>query len=708
MHSLRPYPWLSCAALLCCLSPALHAQSGRSVPARVLITQPIDPSQLVTLAGNTRSEATVENDRGRVPDNFALDHLMLELKRSPEREQAFTNFIDQQQDPTSPNFHKWLTPAQVGEFFGPSPKDIATVTAWLRSNGFTINQVQPSGMAIDFSGTAGQVSAAFHTEIHSLSVNGQAHIANMSDPKIPAALAPVIAGIVSLHDFRPQPMLKPRRNLSGTINNIPLQFVAPPDLATIYNLSAAFNAGITGKGQTIALIENTNLFRASDWTTFRTEFGLNSYTSGSLQTVHPGSCSNPGVNSNDGEAALDVEWATAAAPDATLLLASCADTQATPGIVIALQNLVSSSPAPQMISVSYAGCEAGIGAAMNAAFNSVYQQAVSEGVSVFVGAGDSGAASCDQNMVAATHGIGVSGFASTPYNVAVGGTDFADAYQNVVSTYWSPTNSGTFGSAISYIPEIPWNGSCASGILANFLGFPTGYGASGLCGSTLAEAEGLQNTGAGSGGPSGCSSGASAQSLVVGGSCQGYAKPSWQAGVSGIPNDGVRDLPDVSLFASDGVFGHAYVFCFTDPSNGGAPCSGNPIDWAAAGGTSFATPIMAGIQALVNEHLGGSQGNPNPVLYKLAASSVASQVFHPVPNGDIAVNCAGDNSCFGQSFVGRGRGAFPTGYVTGNGGLSTSSSAFAPAFAAGNAYSLATGLGSVNAYNLIMNWTKGQ
>ena len=345
---------------------------------------------------------------------------------------------------------------------------------------------------------------------------------------------------------------------------------------------------------------------------------------------------------------------------------------------------------------------------MNAAFNSMYQQAVSEGISVFVGSGDSGAASCDQNMIAATHGIGVSGFASTPYNVAVGGTDFADTYQNVVSTYWSPNNSATFGSALSYIPEIPWNSSCANAILANFLKFPVGYGAGGLCGSTQAEENGLLGTGAGSGGPSGCATGAPSQSLVVSGSCQGYSKPSWQSGVAGIPSDGVRDLPDVSLFASDGVWGHAYVFCFTDFLNGGAPCTGNPINWAAAGGVSFATPIMAGIQALVNEHLGGPQGNPNPVYYKLAASSVASQVFHPISTGDITVNCAGDNNCFGQSFVGRGRMAFPTGDINANGGLSTSSSSYAPAFAAGAGYNLATGLGSVDAYNLIMNWTKGQ
>jgi subtilase family serine protease len=706
---LRPSLLLTCAAAICGFSPTLYGQPARSAPARVLITQPIDASQLVTLVGNTRAEATAQNDRGILPDDFALDHMLLELKRSPEREQAVKNFIDEQHDSKSPNFHKWLTAVQLGQLFGPAQQDIDTLTEWLRSSGFTVNTVQPSGMTIDFSGTAGQVRTAFHTEIHSLSVNGQAHLANMSDPQIPVALAPVITGIASLHNFRPRSMLMPSKKLTGTEGGMPVQLVTPSDLATIYNFNPAFSANITGKGQTIAVLEDSDLFLTSDWTTFRNTFGLSSYTSGSLVTVHPGGCPDPGATSADAEASVDAEWASAAAPNATIMLASCADTQTTIGVLIALQNLINSGSLPQAISISYGFCEAGNGAAMNASFNAAYQQAVSEGVSVFVSSGDEGAASCDADQDAATHGIGVSGFASTPYNVAVGGTDFGDTYQNINSTYWSPTNSATYGSALSYIPEIPWNASCASSIAATYFKYAVAYGPSGFCGSILSEEDAFEVVGGGSGGPSGCATGAATQSLVVSGSCQGYAKPPWQAGVPGIPNDQVRDIPDVSLFASNEVWGHAYIICFSDPTNGGAPCTGNPVNWVNLGGTSFASPIMAGIQALVNQQLGGGpQGNPNPVYYKLAASSAASLVFHPITAGDITVNCAGDINCFGQGFVGRGRMAFPTGYVTGNGGLSTSSSTFAPAYAAGNGYSLATGLGSVNAYNLIMNWTKGQ
>jgi len=329
---------------------------------------------------------------------------------------------------------------------------------------------------------------------------------------------------------------------------------------------------------------------------------------------------------------------------------------------------------------------------------------------VFVSSGDEGAASCDDGAFAATHGIGVSGFATSPYNVAVGGTDFLDTFQGTNSTYWSANNSSTYGSALSYIPEMPWNDSCASSIQATFSGYPTGYGPDGFCGSNAAQEGFFFEVAAGSGGPSGCATGAPSDNLVVSGSCQGYPKPSWQTGVSGIANDGVRDIPDVSMFAANGLWGHYYVTCYTDPNpfNGGAPCTGAPINWSGAGGTSFASPVLAGIQALVNEKMGGgNQGNPNPVYYKLAASSVASQVFHSITMGDIVVNCSGDIDCFGNGFVGRGR-SFPPTEFNGNGGLSTSTSSYKAAFAASSGWNFATGLGSVDGYNLIVNWSKGQ
>ncbi len=323
--------------LLCCgpitpgLTPSiLVAQSARTAPeARVLITQPVDPGRLHTLEGNTRGEANPQNDRGKVPDSLAMDHMLLQLQRSSEREQALKNFIDQQHDSASPDFHKWLTAAEFGQMYGPAPQDIETVSGWLRSNGFTVNTVYPSGTSIDFSGTAGQVSAAFHTEIHRLSVGGEDHIANMTDPRIPAALAPVVAGVVSLHDFQPHSMRRPRVQYTAAADGYTFQLVTPADLATIYDLKAAFTAGYTGQGQTITRCSRiATLYDATDWTNFRAEFGLNSYASGTFTTVHPAptsgtsNCSDPGVTSDDTEATLDAEWASAAAPNAAIELAA--------------------------------------------------------------------------------------------------------------------------------------------------------------------------------------------------------------------------------------------------------------------------------------------------------------------------------------------------------------------------------------------------
>src|ERR1035438_5157515 len=468
---------LCCGAFIAGLTSALAAESA---------------GRLHTLAGNTRGEANAQNDRGKVADTFAMDHMLLQLQRSPEREQALRSFIDRQQDSSSPNFHKWLTAAEFGRLYGPAPRDIERVTEWLRSSGFTVNTVYPSGMTIDFSGTAGQVLAAFHTEIHKLRVEGKDHIANMSDPRITEALAPVVAGVVSLHDFRPHSMTKPRAQYTVGSRATGYQLITPADLATIYDLNAAFKAGYTGQGQTIAVLEDSDLYSTSDWTTFQSVLGLSGY-SGSLKTVNPAppsgasNCSDPGADvafGDDAETTADAEWALAAAPGATIEVASCADATTTFGGLIAAQNLLNGSSPPQIMSVSFGLCEAGNGATANATYNSAYQQAVTEGVSVFVAAGDEGAASCDAGFGAAVHGIGVSGYASTPYNVAVGGTDFADTYLATTDTYWSATNSATYGSALSYIPEIPWNNSCAGSVLAGAEGFSVGGRKSVLAGGS--------------------------------------------------------------------------------------------------------------------------------------------------------------------------------------------------------------------------------
>jgi subtilase family serine protease len=693
-------------------APSTQAAVNTGQRTRALITQEIDESRLVTLKGNTRPEANATNDRGAVADDFQMEHMLLQLQRPPEQEQVLKEFIDQLHDPASPNFHRWLSAQEFGEKFGLAQDDLNTITTWLQSHGFQVNVVYPSGMLIDFSGSAGQVREAFRTEIHDLEVRGVKHMANMSDPQIPAALAPAVVGVVSLHDFTPHLMHKPRPNY--TVASGAYQLVVPADLATIYNLNPLFGAGYSGQGQTIVVIEDTNVYTTSDWTTFRSTFGLSGYTAGSFAQVHPApgsganNCGNPGVNGDDGEAILDAEWASAAAPSAAIELASCSDTNTTFGGLIALQNLLNeSSTPPAVVSISYGECEAYNGASANATYSSAYQQAVSEGVSVFVSSGDEGAASCDADESSATHGIGVSGFASTPYNVAVGGTDFGDSYANTNNSYWNASNTSTYGSALSYIPEIPWNDSCASTLIASYEGYGATYGSSGFCNSV--NGEGFLTVVSGSGGPSGCATGNPSTSGVVSGTCKGYGKPSWQS-IVGNPSDGVRDIPDVSLFAANGIWGHYYVMCWSDTANGGASCSGPPSGWAGAGGTSFSSPIMAGIQALVNQKTGSRWGNPNPVYYQLASSEYGSSgnascnstsgnsvgsscIFYDVTQGDMDVNCTASNNCYKPSGT--------------NGVLSTSSSSYSKAYGAATGWDFATGIGTVNAYNLATNWKSG-
>ncbi len=672
------------------------------------MTAPVDDARLVRLPGNRRPEFNARTDRGPVEDAYPLAHLQLLLKRPPERQRALDDYIVALHDRTSPQYHHWLTAAEFGARFAPAAADVAAVRTWLERHGFSVDTVYPSGVLIDFSGTAGAVRSAFHTQIHRLAIGSESHIANAEAPQIPAALAPVVAGVVSLNDFRPHPLRRPRAAYTLSSSTHPL---APADLATIYGLAPLFARGYAGQGQTIAVLEDTDVYSTADWATFRSTFGLATYTTGSLTQVHPApprganNCADPGVVTRpagvDGEAILDAEWASAAAPGATIEVAACADTATTFGGLIALENLLNGAAPPPLVSLSYGECEALAGATTNAAYASAYAQAVTEGVSVFVAAGDDGAAACDPQVKSASHGIGVSGFASTPYDVAVGGTDFLDTYTGTSATYWSAGNSATYGSALGYVPEIPWNDSCAGRLLARYAGYSATTGSGSFCASSIGA--NYLTTTAGSGGPSACASGSPTSSGVVGGSCAGTPKPAWQSG-PGVPADGVRDLPDVALFSGDGVWGHYYVFCWSNTATGGKACSGAPSTWSGGGGTSFAAPILAGIQALIDQAAGGRQGNPNVVYYTLAASQnhagtacnasssaqAAGCVFYDVTAGDMTVDCTGTADCY-----------LPSGNY---GALAPGGSATTTAFAAAAGWDFATGLGSVNAANLLAYW----
>jgi len=656
------------------------------------ITKQIDESSLVGLARNTHPAANAQNDRGPVSDSFDADHMLLILQRSPAQERKVNKFIDSLNDRNSPNFHKWLTAEEFGERFGVAQDDLDKITGWLEYHGFRVNQVYANRMMIDFSGTAGQLREAFHTSIHNLEVNGEQHVANMNDPQIPAALAPVVRGITSLHDFKPEPMYRVRPDYTfagctGTTGPGSCYAVTPQDDAVIYNLNPLWAAGYSGQGQTIAVVEDTDTYGgAADWNSFRTAFGLSSY-SATYSQVHPGSCVDPGTNADDGEAALDVEMATAFAPSAAIELISCPSTTFTFGGIIALANLVNGSgPYPQIVSQSYGACETETGDGGTATFNNVFQTAAAEGTSVFVSTGDAGATACAPNIASGTQyartPLSVTGWGETPYNVAVGGTDFEDTYNaklgypstTPISTYWNSSNTSTYESAKSYIPEIPWNDSCASELISDYvLGTWNPYAATpGMCNNSSYDTSATYlTTGAASGGASNCAMGVGGSNesnyLISGPTCQGYPKPSWQSAY-GVPTDGVRDIPDVSLFASNGVWGHYQVVCWSDPSQtagGAVSCSGAPNTWSGFGGTSVATPAMSGIQALINQYTGEKWGNPNPIYYQIAQSEYGTQggtflgsscnssgsggpasscVFYDVTQGDIDVPCRYDGT----------------------------------------------------------------
>jgi subtilase family serine protease len=667
-----------------------------------------------TLAGTTRPEVAHARDLGPVPDAMRMDHVLVLLRRSPAAEAAAAAFAAALHDPASPEFHHWLTPEDIGARFGAAPSDVARVTAWLNNQGLSVDRVLPGGMVIDISGTAAAIGRAFGTSLHRIEAGGEAHIANISDISIPAALANVLAGPLSLHDFRPHNRhLRPTPLLSNGSGG---ELVTPGDLATIYNFTPLFNMGLSGKGQTVTVVEDTNLYANSDWTTFRSVFNLARFTAGTLTTQHPG-CGNPGVNANgdDVEAALDVEWASAAAPDAAIVLASCQQTATTDGVTLAMTNLINGKAGTKVISVSYGTCETQNTPPGNLFYSTLFQQAVMQGISVFVATGDAGPTDCSGFTDGTTFGIGVSGWASTPYDIAVGGTDFADAYLKQSATYFGANGPGN-ANAKSYVPEQAWNDTCAGTLFTAVEGFATSYNITGFC--NVAAGKPYRILGGGEGGPSSCATGTAPASGVVGGTCKGWPKPAWQTGVVGIPHDGVRDIPDVSLFASDGtVWNRQYALCFSDPNNFGVACKGSTpaaIDqWApGGGGTSYAAPIMAGLQALINQHTGSAWGNSNTVLYPLAAkeyspagvaacnstlgnASRAWCVFHDVTLGDDDQDCVrGSANCFGA-----------TGHL---GVLSTSITAYQPSFLAGKGYDFPSGIGTVDARNLVLGWPAGK
>ena len=665
--------------------------------ARPLITRAVDNNALVVLRGNTRPEAKPENDRGPVAEALPLDHMTLLLRRSPEREAAFDRLIDALHDPASPHYHHWLDAAEIGDQFGPANADLATLKNWLAGRGFRVNFVHADRMTIDFSGTAGQLRTAFHTELHRLDVAGEKHVAAMQDPSIPSALAPAVVGIVALNDFRPRPQ-------SGKPSVAPCvpgscEPVTPRDLATIYDFRPLYLRDFIGRGQRIAVVNNADAANLADWKTFRSTYGLAAYVSGSLTQIHPQpvggfNCGDPGASANAMEAIADAEWSSAAAPGAQILLAVCQDTFSQDGLLTAVTNLEEQSRTtrPQVISLSYGECEADLGVTVNAAYNAAFKNAVAEGISVFSASGDQLMAGCDkQNGGGSDHGPAVSGLASTPYDVAVGATDFGDTYHNTVRTYWTGATLISFPSAKSYIPEIPWNSSCGSSLISRALGFPADDS---FCNNpSVVSLDFNRLTGTG-GGNSGCATGFPTSEGIVSGTCAGYKAPSWQRAVLGLPANGIRRYPDVSIFGASYSWNHTYVLCAT--SAGGCK--------PGYGGTSFSTPIMAGIQALVNQKMKATtgEGNPNVVYYKLAGAEYKSPATRAACNSTKGIGIS--KSCVFHDVTEGNIGTFC--FTTGPDCLTSVIlyGLLQPVYSATEGWDYATGLGSVDVANLADAW----
>jgi subtilase family serine protease len=708
------------------------------------ITAPIDSSQRVTLRKTLHHKAQPQYDLGVADPALELSYITLLMAPSPSQQKDLDQLLEQQQDRSSPLYHQWLTPQQFGDRFGLSQNDLNKVTAWLTSEGFQILGIGGGHNSVIFSGTAAQVQHAFGTEIHNYRVNGEAHIANSTPVMIPAALNGIVRSVMGLHDFRPQPSYRARGAgarrgghpdyFDG--NFLWPNFLAPGDIATIYNITPLYTAStaIDGTGQKLAIAGQTDIF-LDDINDFRNGFGLNPIPTtgaGACKTNASGIVISPctttnfsyvllgtdplSVSSNDiGEADLDIEWSGAVARNAQIIFINGQTNNGVFDAMTAAINPPSGPPLATVLSASYgAGCEAQATGAID--LETVFQQGNAEGVTIMNSSGDVGAATCDFTppnftppFSPAVGGLGVSYPASSPQVTAVGGTEItiADDANPPNPAFWGTTIGPNGGTAVTYIPEIAWNDDealgtfCASNPGQSFCHPSPGVAITSA--QTFQEDYWLSSSG---GGASNC------WYTTNLGVCQGpgpgpttgggFAQPTYQQKLSvpGAPA-GVRYVPDVSLFASPSFPG--YIFCTPlNPPNDGSTCASGIFtavdsNFSLVGGTSVSSPVFAGIMALLNQYVvaTGFQstaglGNVNPTLYDLAAKP-SNGVFHTVTSGDNNVYCK-PNTPAGQPSNVQCPAAGVMGYSASN-------------FDATTHYNLVTGLGSVNVDNLFIAWT---
>ena len=648
-----------------------------AVPAKAQMLQakgavsPVDGVPRVTIPNSTYRLAVPANDVGPLDGSTPLQRMVLILGASPEQEYQARTLLDRQQTKGSPEYHRWLTPEEFGQRFGPSLHDLAQVTDWLQQQGFSIGNVARSRRWIEFSGTSAQVEAAFQTTMRQYVAEGELHVANAADISIPVALVPAVRGLLSLHNFYSKPVVRraegvgpvklDRSNPDATAGD-GSHFITPGDLATIYNLNPLYQGTtpvktITGSGQAIAVVAASNI-NLDDIAAFQTVFGLSQNPPNIILNG-----SDPGMVAQfSEEASIDVEYSGAIAPNATIDLVVSGGTLTTDPIPLSASFIVDQNLAPIM-SMSFSRCE---GDTEDAFWNALWEQAAAQGISVFVSSGDSGAG-CGSNIFFGAARLGVNGRASTPFNTAVGGTEFDETVNGgLASTFWSSTNGSSFASAVGYIPEKVWNDSFFK---TNSEGVPP----------TISLASG------------------------GGGLSTIYAAPSYQTlpiqGLVGanFPN---RSLPDVSLVAASAH--DPYVFCFSTPTQPDCRINAGQVTFNNfAGGTSFSAPEFAGIMALVNQAVGSPQGLANYVLYSLAAaesssfgSCNSSNQTNPLspPGSQCVLNdvTAGNNGVPGLDQL---SGFIPPGDVVGQTG-----------YKAVAGYDPASGLGSVNAATLVNAW----
>ncbi len=631
------------ACTLALLAPAQTVPVFRAY-AESRITQQVDDRQLINLAHNTHPLARSEFDQGPAPADLPLERMLLVLKRSPAQDAALKQLIEDQQDRSSAHFHEWLTPEQFGEQFGPSMHDIQVTTSWLQSRGFQVTRVARARTLIEFSGTARQVEESFHTPIHKYVINGEEHWANANDQQLPAALEPVVAGVATLHNFRKKPLLHisdqtfTANYRAGSQPQVTapngMHALSPADYAVIYNMPPIASGGL----EPIAIVARSNIDQ-QDVIDFRSVFGL-PYLNLEITVNGP----DPGDvgGGDEAEAVLDASWAGALLTGGTVNLVVSGSTNTTDGVYLSEEYIIDNNYEGGIMSESFGACEAEVTKAEALQIETLAEEAAAQGLTYVVSSGDSGSALCDSPASnSATGPLSVNVLASTPYTIAVGGTQFNEGGKT--STYWRSQKGTGFESAVSYIPENVWNESCSIAECGSKAGLWAGGGGA----STL------------------------------------FSKPSWQSGVPGIPNDGARDVPDVSLTAA----GHdPYLICIHASCQ---PNSKGQIYFEGAAGTSASAPSFAGIlEVVAGATSPGRIGQADYLLYQLAAAEDLSQC-----NGSSTVLPA--RSCvFNDVTVGNNA-------VPGEPGYGTPRAIYQ----ATAGYDLATGLGSVNIANLFAQYT---